>query len=125
MACPAFQVPESLLFLRRLHHVTVGRQSFSLHHQNGCSTLLVADSSGTKDYRLLWGRTKCSKLDEASGAATLWPFSLLYFRLWIKKLCGSFTHFLRGFRRVFSLGRTGCNGLIRSQIPSPSNMNFL
>ena len=42
-----------------------------------------------------------------------------------KKMCGSFTHFLRGFRRVFSLGRTGCNGLIRSQIPSPSNMNFL
>ena len=85
MACPAFQVPESLLFLRRLHHVTVGRSSFSLRHQNGRSTLLVADSSGTKDYRLLWGRMKCSKLDEASGAATLWPFSLLYFRLWIKK----------------------------------------
>ena len=52
MACPVFQVPESLLFLRRLHHVTVGHQSFSLRHEDGHSTLVVADGSGTKE--LLW-----------------------------------------------------------------------
>lgn len=51
-------VPESLLFLRRLHHVTVGRSSFSLRHQNGRSTLLVADSSGTKEHHYIIARAQ-------------------------------------------------------------------
>eukprot|EP00435_Cladocopium_sp_Y103_P014578 s1128_g3.t1 len=70
-------VPESLLFLRRLHQVTVGHQSFSLRHENnGHSTLLVADSSGTKDLQrataLSWAhgpQCQCHRFVMGCGAS--------------------------------------------------------